>query len=118
LETVEDKTVQGKTAQDNSPPAAEPEEKAAEAEVAPAPPSEPPAAPRAESAVNPAQPLFRSRADLAKPTASIPPVIPLVRPPDDPGVEEEPRMDEFAEQIGMPKAQAGGWRGFWSRLGG
>jgi HemY protein len=26
-------------------------------------------------------------------------------------------LDEFADQIGTPKVQAGGWRGFWSRLG-
>jgi HemY protein len=45
-------------------------------------------------------------------------VIPIVRPPDDPGVDEEAPPDEFSEQIGMPKAQAGGWRGFWARLGG
>ena len=25
--------------------------------------------------------------------------------------------DEFSEQIGPPKAQAGGWRGFLSRWG-
>lgn len=111
-------TVQDKTVQDNLPLADKPEEKAAEAAAAAVPPSQPPAAPGGESAVNPAPPMFRSRADLTRPAASIPPVIPLVRPPDDPGVEEEPRMDEFSEQIGVPKAQAGGWRGFWSRLGG
>jgi HemY protein len=116
VQVLQDKGAQ-EAVQDNLPPAGKPEEKAAEA-VAPVPPSQPAAAPRAEAAVNPAPPLFRSRADLTRPAAPIPPVIPLVRPPDDPGVEEEPRMDEFAEQIGVPKAQAGGWRGFWSRLGG
>ena len=42
-------------------------------------------------------------------------MIPIVRPPDDPGVDEEAPPDEFSEQIGAPKAQAGGWRGFWAR---
>ena len=54
-----------------------------------------------------------------KPAAApIPPVIPIVRPPDDPGIDDEAPSDEFAEQIGTPKAQAGGWRGFWARWGG
>ena len=48
----------------------------------------------------------------------IPAVIPIVRAPDDPGIDEEGARDEFAEQIGPPKAQAGGWRGFLSRWGG
>jgi HemY protein len=94
-------------AQDNSPPAAKVDEVA----PPPAPAPEPqPAAPT---------PLFRTRADLAKPAAApIPPVIPIVRPPDDPGIDDEGGGDEFAEQIGTPKAQAGGWRGFWTRWGG
>ena len=50
--------------------------------------------------------------------SSIPPVIPIVRAPDDPGIDDEGIRDEFAEQIGPPKAQAGGWRGFLSRWGG
>ncbi len=65
-------------------------------------------------------PLFRARADLAKAGhAPIPAVIPIVRAPDDPGIDDEPPVidDEFADQIGSPKVQAGGWRGFWSRLG-
>jgi HemY protein len=45
-------------------------------------------------------------------------VIPILRAPDDPGIDEEGARDEFAEQIGPPKAQAGGWRGFLSRWGG
>ena len=48
----------------------------------------------------------------------IPAIIPLVRAPDDPGIDEDGPADEFAEQIGPPKAQAGGWRGFLSRWGG
>jgi len=98
--------------QDNSPPPAptaaiEPPPSAAPA--TPPPPAEPPA---------PA-PLFRTRNDLPKAApVSIPPVIPILRPPDDPGVDEDGPRDEFAEQIGKPSRQAGGWRGFWSRWGG
>jgi HemY protein len=99
-------------AQDNSPAAAP--AKAAIVEPAPAP-SPPPA----ESAPVTSAPLFRARADLGKAgPAPIPPVIPIVRPPDDPGIDEDPVADEFAEQAGQPQAQAGGWRGFLSRWGG
>ncbi|MGJ4952758.1 heme biosynthesis protein HemY [Bradyrhizobium sp. HKCCYLS20291] len=72
-----------------------------------------------ETAAAAPTPLFRNRSDLAKPgETQIQAIVPIMRPPDDPGVEDEdhPR-DEFAEQI-APKAQAGGWRGFWSRFGG
>jgi HemY protein len=98
--------------QDNSPPARanEPAALAASApadQPAPPPESSPPA------------PLFRARADLSRPAAApIPPVIPIVRPPDDPGVDDEAPSDEFVEQIGTARAQAGGWRGFWARWGG
>ncbi|MCS3444876.1 MULTISPECIES: heme biosynthesis protein HemY [Bradyrhizobium] len=99
------------TVQDNAPLPA-----AIEAEPAPAPAE--PAAPAAESAPPAPAPLFRSRADLPKAApAPIPAVIPIVRAPDDPGVDEDGPVDEFAEQIGPPKAQVGGWRGFLSRLG-
>ncbi len=63
-------------------------------------------------------PLFRTRADLSKAAAPIPAVIPIVRAPDDPGIDDEAPADEFVEQIGTPKAQAGGWRGFLARWGG
>ncbi len=100
--------------QDNSPalfPA-----KAAIVEPAPAP--EPPPAPP-EAPIVTAAPLFRARADLAKSSpAAIPPVIPLVRPPDDPGIDDEAARDEFAEQVGPAQGQAGGWRGFLARWGG
>jgi HemY protein len=62
--------------------------------------------------------LFRTRADLSKPAAPIPAVIPIVRAPDDPGIDDEAPADEFVEQIGTPKAQAGGWRGFLARWAG
>jgi len=98
-------------AQDNSPVAAP----AKATIIEPAAPSPPPA----ESAPVTSAPLFRARADLGKAgPAPIPPVIPIVRPPDDPGIDEDPVADEFAEQAGPPQAQAGGWRGFLSRWGG
>ncbi|MGJ4927828.1 heme biosynthesis protein HemY [Bradyrhizobium sp. HKCCYLS2038] len=100
--------------------AAAPEAQAeAEADIAeeaetPAEPAKP-----VETAAAAPTPLFRNRSDLARPgETQIQAIVPIMRPPDDPGVEDEdhPR-DEFAEQI-APKAQAGGWRGFWSRFGG
>ncbi|MCP1974163.1 heme biosynthesis protein HemY [Bradyrhizobium elkanii] len=105
------------TVQDNAPLPA-----AIEAEPAPAPAEpvapEPAPPPAAESAPPAPAPLFRSRADLPKAApAPIPAVIPIIRAPDDPGVDEDGPVDEFAEQIGPPKAQVGGWRGFLSRLG-
>jgi HemY protein len=97
--------------QDNAPPLVKAKEPIAS--------SSPPAAPAPEPQSAPPTPLFRARADLSKPAAApIPPVIPIVRPPDDPGVDDEAASDEFMEQIGTPKAQAGGWRGFWARWGG
>ena len=109
-------------AQDNSQPALKAVEKPAEAVVAVLPPaaSAPAsAAPPPESASSAPAPLFRARTDLAKPAvAPIPAVIPIVRAPDDPGIDDEAPTDEFVEQIGTPKAQAGGWRGFWARWGG
>ncbi|MET4261861.1 HemY protein [Bradyrhizobium sp. S3.12.5] len=99
-------------AQDNAPPAAE-----EEPVVTPAEPVEPvPEA--AESSPLAATPVFRARADLGKPIqAPIQAIIPIVRAPDDPGIDDDGPSDEFTEQIGTPKAQAGGWRGFWSRWG-
>jgi HemY protein len=78
-----------------------------------------PAASPAVAAAEPPQaaPLFRARQDLPKVTpSSIPAVIPIVRAPDDPGIDEEAPRDEFAEQIN-PTSQSGGWRGFLSRWG-
>lgn len=103
-------------AQDNAPPAAK-----EEPVVTPAEPVKP--APEAtESSPSAATPVFRTRADLGKPTqAPIQAVIPIIRAPDDPGIDDDGPSDEFTEQIGTPKdhakAQAGGWRGFWSRWG-
>jgi HemY protein len=102
-------------AQDNLPPVAE------QPEAAPAEPVQPAPEP-AESTPLAATPVFRTRADLGKPAAApIPAVIPIVRAPDDPGIDDDGPSDEFTEQIGTSrahgKAQAGGWRGFWSRWG-
>ncbi|MCK1423642.1 hypothetical protein IVB14_30975 [Bradyrhizobium sp. 180] len=130
VEPVE--TAPAPAAQDNSPPQAKegskegseeapmeaPKEAAKEEPTIVA--SEPvdPAPAPAESSPPAATPVFRSRADISKPgPAPIPAVIPIVRAPDDPGVDDEGPSDEFTEQIGTPKAQAGGWRGFWSRWG-
>ena len=95
-------------AQDNSP-------------VVAAPAAAPPPPPTASVAVA-AAPLFRARQDLPKDAArgaptDIPPVIPIVRAPDDPGIDDEAVSDEFSEPL-HPPAQAGGWRGFLSRWGG
>jgi HemY protein len=112
--------------QDNAPPPAAAAEVAPteattaeatrpEAVTAPAPTPSMPAEP---APIRPA-PLFRSRQDIPKAVPiPIPVVIPLIRAPDDPGIDEDGPADEFAEQIGPPKAQAGGWRGFLSRWGG
>jgi len=102
-------------AQDNSPLVAE------QPEAAPAEPVKPAPEP-AESTPLAATPVFRTRADLGKAApapilAPIPAVIPIVRAPDDPGIDDEGPSDEFTEQIGTSKVQAGGWRGFWSRWG-
>lgn len=111
--------VSAPAAQDNAPPPAP----AAEPGPAPAPavaptPAAPPAA-AAEPSPVVAAPLFRARQDIPKQVpAPVPAVIPIVRAPDDPGIDDEGAQDEFAQQIGPPKAQAGGWRGFLSRWGG
>lgn len=107
--------------QDNSPPSAAVEPAPAEVSVAESAPAEAAPAPApapAESPPSRPAPLFRSRQDIPKAVpAPIPAVIPIIRAPDDPGVDEDGAPDEFAEQIGPPKAQAGGWRGFLSRWG-
>src|SRR5262245_40269886 len=101
-------------AQDNVPPAAAP------VEPAPAPAAAAAGAPaKPESAPVQPPPLFRTRQYIPKaPPQAIPQVIPIVRAPDDPGIDDEAAGDEFSEQIGTPKAQVGGWRGFLSRWGG
>jgi HemY protein len=103
-------------AQDNSPvvPAINPPDKS----VIEPDPAMVPAPPPTETVPAAAPPLFRARQDLPKSApSSIPPVIPIVRAPDDPGIDDEPVHDEFTEQRNPAPAQAGGWRGFLSRWG-
>jgi HemY protein len=104
-------------AQDNSPalaPTAEP----VPAEPPVAGPAPAPSPPPAEPAPVVAAPLFRARQDIPKTVpSSIPQVIPIVRAPDDPGIDDEAASDEFAEQSSPAQGQAGGWRGFLSRWG-
>jgi HemY protein len=102
-------------AQDNSP--------APVAVVETAPAAAAPSSPPAESSVVTAAPLFRQRADIPKDAAKaapagIPAVIPIVRAPDDPGIDEDAVGDEFAEPVSPAQGQAGGWRGFLARWGG
>jgi HemY protein len=106
-----------------TPPAAQDNSPAATPVAEPAPATPAPSPLQRESASVTAAPLFRQRQDIPKDHArgaptSIPAVIPIVRPPDDPGIDDEPVSDEFAEQINPPHAQAGGWRGFLARWGG
>ena len=112
-------------AQDNLPASSPAKPIIVEAAPAPAPapaPSPPlaQASAPAEAATVTAAPLFRARADLGKAgPAAIPHVIPIVRAPDDPGIDDEPLPpDEFAEQLSPSQGQAGGWRGFLARWGG
>lgn len=101
------------TAQDNLP--GNPLAKSAVVEPLPAPASS--SSPAELPPVTPA-PLFRARADLGKANLiTIPAVIPIVRPPDDPGIDDEAASDEFAEKINPAQGQVGGWRGFLSRWG-
>jgi HemY protein len=108
-------------AQDNLP--ANALAKAPAVEPAPAAVPEPaPSPPPAELPSMTAAPLFRARTDIPRDnpraaSSGIPPVIPIIRPPDDPGIDDEPVSDEFAEQVGPAQGQAGGWRGFLARWG-
>jgi HemY protein len=95
-----------------APPTAKPSPAAAPAET---PPAVPPGEPTVASAP---PPLFRPRPDLARTAPNTPPIIlPIVRAPDDPGIEEDPLLgDEYAERTAP--GQEGGWRGFLARWGG
>jgi HemY protein len=83
-------------AQDNAPPAA--------------------ALPAPEAGRTAAPPLFRGQSGV-RPAPAVPPVIPIVRAPDDPGVDDTEAGDEFGAAAAAPPAQRGGWRGFLSRFG-
>jgi HemY protein len=122
VEPPREPPVQLAAAQDNSPVNATPPShssvKSAEIETAAASPAAP-VTPPAEVETATAAPLFRQRHEMPKSgSSSIPPVIPIVRPPDDPGIDDEGATDEFTERIGPSQGQAGGWRGFLSRWGG
>ncbi|MCG6207514.1 heme biosynthesis protein HemY [Rhodopseudomonas sp. HC1] len=77
-------------------------------------PKDPKDAPKAAASDAPAEtvipmpspPLFHRRA------SSAPPVIPIVRAPDDPGVDEDSAPEEFAERPPAPAGQGGSWRGY------
>jgi HemY protein len=102
-------------AQDNlpvNPPAKTAPEPALAAPPLPAPP------PPTESAPVSAPPLFRAREIPKAGPSPIPAVIPIIRAPDDPGIDDEAADIEFREQINPASGQAGGWRGFLSRWGG
>jgi HemY protein len=102
-------------AQDNSP-AHSPAKAAAVEPPAVAAPA--PSPPEAGAPVMAAAPLFRQRQHMGSGNAAaVPPVIPILRAPDDPGIDDEPAGDEFAEQIDPGRGQAGGWRGFLARWG-
>ena len=93
------------------PPAAPAEPKADVVPIRPA--AGPAAAATSSPAASEAQvpPVFRRRDGLDR-AASPAPVIPIVRPPDDPGVDDgEPIADEARPQ----SAQPDGWRGLLSR---
>ena len=102
----------GSAAQDNSPaslPVRSP---------ANSPAIEPPQNARTQpAAASLAPPVFRPRRDIEKiDSGRMPPVIPIVRAPDDPGVADEILDEEYKDPVPPGQAQAGGWRGFLSRL--
>ena len=101
------------TLQDNEPaPVPSPPAPSAPVPVEQAAP--PPVAP---VIANVPPPVFRPRRDIEKPDAPrIPAVIPIVRAPDDPGVADEVRDEEFDDPVQPEPAQPGGWKGFLSRL--
>ena len=112
-EVIAEEVTPPAAAQDNSPTPA--------ASVEPPPPAEPepepepaPTPPPPEAAAPTPAPLFRARQDIPK---TIPQVIPIVRAPDDPGIDDDPAGEEFREQLSPTQSQAGGWRGFLSRWG-
>lgn len=89
-----------------------------------APKAEPPVAspaslppPQMPPNMSAAPPVFRPRRDIEKIDAGrLAPVIPILRAPDDPGVPDQRLDEEFGDPAQPNEAQAGGWRGFLSRL--
>lgn len=79
----------------------------------PAPaPSASPAAPLPAGTM-PTRALFRDRSDLSGPRPAVPPVIPVLHAPDDPGVDDGESGDEAAPEGGS--GQPGGLRGALAR---
>ncbi|WP_047309992.1 heme biosynthesis protein HemY [Rhodopseudomonas palustris] len=70
----------------------------------PAKAAEAPAETMAAPASSPS-PLFHRRKEAA-------PVIPIVRAPDDPGVDDDAAPEEFTERTPAPAGQGTGWRGY------
>ena len=75
-------------------------------------------APAAQEAPQIAPPVFRPRREIEKiDSGRLPPVIPIIRAPDDPGVADDAPPDhEFTDSAAPEQMQAAGWRGFLSRL--
>jgi HemY protein len=82
-----------------------PLDKSASASAAPAEP--------APAAIPMPPPMFHRR--QAQASAGRPPVIPIVRAPDDPGIDEEASGNEFNGRATPPPAQPSGWRGYRPR---
>lgn len=87
-----------------------------ESPAAPDGPAEEPPPPLPPVASPP--PLFRMRQDVgASAPSRVAPVIPIVRAPDDPGIDDDEAIrDDFSDEPGSrTPAQLGGWRGFVNR---
>jgi len=79
--------------------------------------NDPASPPVAASVAEVAPPVFRPRRDIEKVDAArAAPVIPIVRAPDDPGVEDDIVDAEFDDTGEPRRAQPTGWKGFLSRL--
>jgi HemY protein len=72
-----------------------------------------PAAAVAEPAIPLPPPIFHRRQSPA--SAGPPPVIPIVRAPDDPGIDEESGGRDFSDRTTPPPSQPSGWRGYRMR---
>ncbi|MBN8968674.1 MAG: heme biosynthesis protein HemY [Rhizobiales bacterium] len=93
------------------PDVEEPEDTPSQVSAAPAAPAPKPSA--VSETVPP--PIFRSR-PANEQAAAAPPVIPLVRAPDDPGVADVAAENGFDDPDRRQAGQPGGWRGFLARL--
>ena len=105
--------------QDNSPASTPADAEQVNEAPPPAAPAEMPApATPSEPATPSPTPLFPPRtAAVRAATSGGAPVFPIVRAPDDPGIDDETPGGEFAERADSTQAQTSGWRGFLSRWG-